>query len=154
MDNPYKNRMELYERLVEQERWMDATRLAFDTPPTMNFEDISVIVRFNEVLKQAVLVHRPNAVLMHVENKQHEIESVGIFDLSLILNHRLNFRVQSQKPPQQISLLFQCKENWDEKGKQVIYQDAWTSALHRMLEQSEELRILWNTRKWHSPPRQ
>lgn len=99
-------------------------------------------------------MHRPNATLMHIENKQHDIESVGIFDFPLILNHRLNFRLQNQKPPQQLSVLFQCKENWDEKGKQLIYQDAWTSALHRMLENSEELRILWNTRKWHSPPKQ
>jgi hypothetical protein len=49
MDNPYKNRSELYDQLMNQDRWFDATRLASDTPPAMHNEDISVVMRFTGI---------------------------------------------------------------------------------------------------------
>ena len=93
--------------------------------------------RFIEAIQYAercVRKYAPNAKLLFTANRRGDVVSVGVYDVTLMLNERGQFQPIEQPAPQLLSSeRLEYRENYLERAKLRLQFNGWASAYAKLV---------------------
>lgn len=85
-----------------------------------------------EYAERLVRMIRPNAKLLYTTDRRGTVTGLAIYDVTLYLNERGQFRPIKQAAPQRLSEHLDYKDNYLERAKARLRFNVWSDAYARL----------------------
>ena len=85
-----------------------------------------------EYAERLVRMMRPNAKLLYTTDRRGIVTGVAVYDVTLYLNERGQFRPIEQQAPQRLSEHLDYKDNYLERAKIRLRFNVWADAYARL----------------------